>query len=330
MQHPSPYRELFDTFVHKYIQNPQTLPHFLAVYAMRVPGWIKDDPIYHQSFFSLPDSTLEQIKERLRKFRNPAVEPLVSVVIPAWNEEETLHRTIYSLANNVFSFDCELIVINNNSTDRTQEIVDALGVLSFAESRQGIGFARQTGLENARGRYLLTCDSDTIYPSGWIETMAGRLQINEPKGVVAVKGTYSFIPSKGNNRLWMTLYEILGDLGRKIRYRSNRRYLTVLGFNFGFIREKALAVNGFIIEKQRVGKNIKGTPGFVAQSEDGTLAGRLTRNGGKLLEINDKGAHVWTSDRRLMYSGNLLSAFFDRIRICLKDVTSGLLKSSSG
>lgn len=258
------------------------------------------------SYFDIGQDVKSHYREKLKVFHQP--EPLVSIVIPAWNEEDNLHKTIFSLANNKFTFPCELLIVNNNSTDRTQLILDDLGVRSETEPRQGIGFARQHGLLAARGKYLLNCDSDTLYPPGWIQTMTNAMVNNERKGVVLVKGTYSFIPSDGNNRFVMFFHELLGDVARSFRYR-NSRYLTVLGFNFGFIREKGIEAAGFTAVKPRVGLNLRGTPDYVAFSEDGAMARRLLSSGGKMIEIKSKNGCVWTSDRRLMYSGNIFSAF---------------------
>lgn len=290
------------------------------LYPLKVPPWILNDATLKSCFFDLSEEVIQKKRALLNKFNCNSQTPLVSVVIPVWNEEDNLHKTLFSLANNHFDFLCELIVINNNSTDRTAELLNKLGVNTFFEERQGIGFARQMGLEHARGKYILTCDADTLYPDTWIQTMTDGLRNSEKDGYTLVKGTYSFIPSPGQSRLIMALYEIMGDLGRKIRYKKDRKFLTVLGFNFGFIKQKAIEVNGFITKKQRVGRNLKGTPGYVAQSEDGTLAARLVKNGGKLLDLRTKGAHVWTSDRRLLYSKNLFHAFVERIRVYLRDL----------
>ena len=100
------------------------------------PKWIKGMLVNYADNRQLSTEELEDLRRRLKRF--DVENPLVSIVIPAWNEEENITKTIASLAYNEFDFPCELFVVNNNSTDNTQAVLDNIGVRSMMELNQGI------------------------------------------------------------------------------------------------------------------------------------------------------------------------------------------------
>jgi glycosyltransferase involved in cell wall biosynthesis len=274
------------------------------------PEWFKTFALKFADDHQLTTDEIADLRLRLHKFESD--DPLVSIVIPAWNEEENICKTIASLAFNEFDFQCELIVVNNNSTDNTQAILNDLGVKTLFEPNQGIAPARRRGLLEARGKYHLCCDSDTIYPPTWIKTMTGILQSRENDGVACIYASYSFIPSGQRNRFALAVYETASSMIRSFKPGKTEPQ-RVLGFNFGFIRAVALAVNGFIMENPRKFRNEIGSEGFVGRSEDGVMAASIKRAGYKLLFVNDIKCRVWTSDRRLVIDGGLMHSIIQRL-----------------
>lgn len=270
-----------------------------------LPNWLKTLVLRYSDNSKLTGDDIALLRNRLKKFE--VEDPLVSIVIPAWNEEENIAKTIASLALNKIDFPCELFVINNNSTDNTQAVLDRIGVRSMIETKQGIAPARRRGLLEAKGKYHLCCDSDTVYPPTWIKNMTNSLQKTEKNGVACIYGSYSFIPSMGNSRFVMALYETGSSVIRffKPKKTETRR---VMGFNFGFIRAVALEVNGFIMDKPRKFRNELGSAEYVADSEDGLLALNIKKAGYKILYLNNRKSRVWTSDRRLLIDGGLIRA----------------------
>ena len=114
--------------------------------------------IYGKPFSEVPQHIVDETRERLAKLQSP--EPMVSVVVIAYNEECRLVSCLWSLSELQTRYPIEILGVNNNSKDRTEEVYKSLGVPYFNETRQSPGFARQCGLEHARGKYHFFIDAD--------------------------------------------------------------------------------------------------------------------------------------------------------------------------
>lgn len=92
------------------------------------------------------------------------METLYSIVIPAYNEEELLPKTLAVLKETMDSLDVcgEVVVVDNNSTDKTAQIADEFGARVVFEPINQISRARNAGARVAEGRYLVFLDADTL------------------------------------------------------------------------------------------------------------------------------------------------------------------------
>jgi len=95
----------------------------------------------------------------------------VSVVIPCYNEEEGVQHVIRSLPKSVD----EIVVVDNNSTDRTAEVAASLGARVVPEKRKGYGAAYKAGLPAVTGDITVTLDGDGSYPTEQIEEVIDYL-----------------------------------------------------------------------------------------------------------------------------------------------------------
>jgi cellulose synthase/poly-beta-1,6-N-acetylglucosamine synthase-like glycosyltransferase len=91
----------------------------------------------------------------------------LSIILPAYNEEKLLPATLAGLRQAVVALDGagvshEIIVCNNNSTDRTAEIAEAAGARVVFEPENKIGLARNRGASVATGTWLLFIDADSV------------------------------------------------------------------------------------------------------------------------------------------------------------------------
>ena len=92
----------------------------------QVPGWVSQHDFAQTHFSLMQLEELAHLRKQLMRFHSS--EPIVSIVIPVWTEEKNIVRTLSSFAKMDVPYECELIIVNNNSTDRTAEILDLLGV----------------------------------------------------------------------------------------------------------------------------------------------------------------------------------------------------------
>ncbi len=291
----------------------------------KLPGWIDPHLYKAKKFTDLSADELDFLKSGIALFS--AEKPDVSVVIPAWNEEHNIFRAVSSIIANRTSFKVEILVINNNSTDGTQNVLDELGIKNYLQPKQGTPYARQLGLDKARGKFHLCADCDTFYPPDWIDLMVKPMQQNAH--TVGVYGRYSFIPPEGKSRFGLFFYETITSILIRIR-QKNREYLNVLGFNMGFVTEAGRHPNGFIVTKSRKFDNAAGSEYFVDEAEDGRMALHLKQKG-KLKLVTHPKARVYTSPRRLMYDGGIFKAFKNRFKLHTKAISgyvTGIGKSS--
>jgi glycosyltransferase involved in cell wall biosynthesis len=260
------------------------------------PSWLKAFAYPYENYEQIPPFVFDEINRDLDKRISEA--PLVSIIIPAWNEEVNLLRTVATLSKLKTNIPFEIVVVNNNSKDRTQDTIDHLHVRGLFQPVQGCGPSRQLAQENARGKYVLMADADCFYPAEWMTEM---IQVLEKPGVVCVYGRYSFISEPGYPRWQLALLGILKDIMTEIRH-FKRPYLSAYGLNFGYIKEYGLKV-GFVTTDFR--------------GEDGKLCYDLMQFG-KIAQVRSNKARPWTGTRTLRRDGGFWKAFWTRIIMEIK------------
>ncbi len=91
----------------------------------------------------------------------------VSVVIPCYNEEDGIRVTLADMPDLVD----EIIVVDNNCTDRTAEVAAAMGAKVVVETEAGYGAAYRAGFRAASGDIIVTMDGDATYPRSFIAVL---------------------------------------------------------------------------------------------------------------------------------------------------------------
>lgn len=104
--------------------------------------------------------------------------PHYSVIIPAYNEEKYLPQTLQNLKDVMATIDLpgEIIVTDNNSSDRTSEIAKTYGAHLVFEAINQISRARNTGARIAKSDILIFLDADTSIPEGLLRTALQNLK----------------------------------------------------------------------------------------------------------------------------------------------------------
>jgi glycosyltransferase involved in cell wall biosynthesis len=97
--------------------------------------------------------------------------PLLSIIVPAYNEEKRLPESLAQVADFIAQqrYPIEVIIVDNNSKDRTGEIAMEFArsfpyARALFEPRQGKGAAVRTGMLAGCGEFLLICDADFSMP----------------------------------------------------------------------------------------------------------------------------------------------------------------------
>jgi len=105
----------------------------------------------------------------------------LSVIIPAYNEEKLLPETLRRVKAAMESLkgDSELIVVDNESTDKTREIAESLGAVVLTEKMKNIGAIRNAGARSAKGEVLVFFDADTFVPATLLAVIDEKMQ--DPK-----------------------------------------------------------------------------------------------------------------------------------------------------
>lgn len=255
------------------------------------PDWIDKHQLSYRKVEDIPQQIFESINTLLDEHRTD--QPIASIVIPAFNEEINIVRTLFTLVNNVSQYSFEIIVINNNSTENTQQVLNRLNVRSYLQVKPGCGPARQLGQEMARGKFILMADADCFYPPGWIERMIVEMMT---AGVSCVYGGYSFLTESGDRRLGLVFYEFMRGLLVWLRH-FKRPYLNAMGMSMAYEKKLGLEI-GFIQS------NIRG--------EDGRMCFDLMQRG-KVIRIKDSAYYVWTGTRTIDKEGGLFKAFINRL-----------------
>lgn len=120
----------------------------------------------------------------------------ISVVIPAFNEEAYLPACLDALMQNVADKALEIIVVDNNSTDGTKQVIARYPAVTYVfEPEKGITRARQRGLLSASGDIVAYVDADTRPPPGWIDQIAQNFAADD--GLACLSGPYSFYDLSG-------------------------------------------------------------------------------------------------------------------------------------
>ena len=137
----------------------------------------------------------------------------LSIVIPAYNEEQYLGKCLESVFRELVGNNCdaEVIVVNNASTDGTRSVATSFErVLVVEEPRKGLVQARHAGFLASKGDLIANVDADTILPRGWIERVLEEFA--RDKKLVALSGPFIFYDLSKFVNFWVKYFFFLGKL----------------------------------------------------------------------------------------------------------------------
>ena len=115
----------------------------------------------------------------------------ITVILCTYNRCKSLVRALDSVARSIVpeSIEWEVLVVDNNSPDRTREVIEEFGVTYpgrfryLFEPKQGKSNALNSGIQNARGSILAFMDDDVIVAPTWLQNLTATLDSGEFGGV---------------------------------------------------------------------------------------------------------------------------------------------------
>lgn len=194
----------------------------------------------------------------------------VSVIIPCFNSEKTILKTLEALEKQNFDKPFEILICDDGSNDNTIKIVkefarkSKIPIRVFANPHHGPAWQRNFGAKKAKGKIIVYTDSDCIPGKNWLKEMVKPIESGE---VAGVQGTYRTL----NRKSLIARFE-----GYEIEKRHERmkkqKYIDFIGtFSAAYVKNIFLKFGGF------------DTRFKTASGEDPELSYRIAKAGYKLV-----------------------------------------------
>lgn len=254
--------------------------------------------IYGKPFSEVPQSVIDETRERLAQLQSP--EPLASIVVIGYNEETHLQACLWAISEIQCKYPVEIIGVDNDSKDCTAEIYEKSGIPYYTEYQHSCGYARRCGLQHAKGRFYFNVDSDTLYPPHYYELMLDELL---KPGVSCVSATYTFFPDENHSKLSLKLFEMVRDVFLWVQH-FKRPELSVRGLVFAYNADYGRQ------EPYRVD---------IIRGEDGSMAFNLKKYG-KIVFVRDRRCKAITGYGTI---GNqsMWSSFVEHVKVQMKGIS---------
>lgn len=142
---------------------------------------------------------------------------MISVVIPLYNKEHQIAKTLQSVFAQTY-IDYEIVIVNDGSTDNSVEVVEKINdprIRLINQQNAGVSAARNKGIAEAKGEYIALLDADDEWKPEYLETI-GRLIDTYPQCDVFATN-YEFVDTKGN---------VSPTILRKLPYSGNEGILS--------------------------------------------------------------------------------------------------------
>jgi len=230
------------------------------------------------------------------------MEPHISVIIPAYNEENYIRKTLRSLKNQTYQ-NYEAIVVANGCTDHTEEIVkkradEKLRLLSLAKAN--VSVARNAGALNAKGRILLFLDADTTLEQDSLQKIHQQFTDNYSVATTLVR------PDEEKLKFKVAM-------GFKNFYHRTKLYQGAAG-TLICRKEDFNAVNGYnpeiiVKEHRKLAIKLKKLKGFTCIDTNVTTSMRRFKKWGLA-----KATLFWLEQWARNYIGDLKKSEYEKIR----------------
>ena len=221
----------------------------------------------------------------------------ISFIICTYNREKYIYECLSRLAKNADQTGWELVLINNNSTDHTaadckrfEQDYPQVHYRYFVETQQGLSFARNRGIEEAKGDWLVFLDDDAMIEPDYITNLKAHLR--EHPEAAAFGGQIAPFFEDGEPpwySKWSMGFVSAIDRGDKVHVFPENKF--PIGANMGIKREVLDKVGVFNTELGRTGNNL-------LAGEEKDLFNRIRKAGGTILYFPNIGVKHCIPGRR--------------------------------
>ena len=192
---------------------------------------------------------------------------MISAIICTYNRERYICKVLQSLLDSGRGCDYEVIAVDNNSTDSSAALIKDFAAshpdfpLRYVqESRQGLSYARNRGIAEAKGDYLLFLDDDAICGEGFLQKLQHRLYSSDADKIEAWGGKIEPLFEDGPAPKWLCRWSRSWvsalDMGKEEKLFKGKAY--PIGANMGFSRRCLQDCGQFNCELGRSAGNLMG------------------------------------------------------------------------
>ena len=116
-------------------------------------------------------------------------EPMVSIIIPVYNQYSYTHKCLWSILQNAKDISYEIIIADDNSTDKTNAIQNYVHNIKVSRNAVNLGYLKNCNkaAKLAVGKYLYFMNNDTIAQPNWLNELVNTFDIKKDAGVVGSK-----------------------------------------------------------------------------------------------------------------------------------------------
>jgi glycosyltransferase EpsJ len=180
---------------------------------------------------------------------------LTTVIIPAYNAEETIRSTVQSVLRQTVR-DIEVLVVDDGSEDKTAVLVEDIakrdaGVRLLGRVHAGVSAARNAGMDNANGKYCMFLDADDTLPDNAVSSLLDAIE--ETKGAACAIGGMELVRMEGDQEfdsrhhvIEQPLFLTRADLGRSMGALLQANYIQsscAKLYRTDFLRKRGLRFN---------------------------------------------------------------------------------------
>ena len=193
---------------------------------------------------------------------------MISIIVSTYNREQYIIACLESVAQQKGSKESwELVIVNNNCSDGTDALInrflatyqEQINVSYHIEEAQGLSHARNRGIKEAKGDFLVFIDDDAFLDQNYVIELGAYLnEYGASEGIAFGGKIKPYLESPLPN--WMSPYLMplmsVIDWGDKVKEFKNNNY--PIGANMGFSKSLLTKVGDFNVNLGRVGKNTMG------------------------------------------------------------------------